>query len=205
MRTHIRRLTLAAAALALAACGRPAAPAQPSSGELAPPAAADFSIYEIETPWRDQDGRERALASLGGRVQVLAMVYTQCTHTCPTIVAEMQRLQAALPEADRDEVGFVLVSLDPARDAPEQLARFAAAMRLDPAAWTLLTADDGAVRELAALLGIRYRPEADGQISHSNTYLVLDPAGRVVHRQEGVGRGTAPVLARIRAAAANAD
>jgi protein SCO1/2 len=202
MRTPLRLPLLALLLAVLAGCGR-AIPAEPAADGEAPVSAASFSVYEMESPWRDADGRERTLAFLGGRVQVVAMVYTGCTHTCPLIVTEMKRLEAALPPAERGRVGFVLVSLDPERDVPAQLAKFASSMRLDPAAWTLLTADDEAVRELAALLGIRYRPEADGQISHSNTYLVLDPAGRVIHRQDGLGSGVAPVLARIRAAAAH--
>jgi protein SCO1/2 len=195
-----------AALLALSACGREPIPAEPmADGAAASAAAADagFSVYELESRWRDAAGGERALGSLAGRVQVVAMVYTACTHTCPLIVTEMKRLEAALSPEERARTGFVLVSLDPERDAPAQLAHFAANFRLDPAAWTLLTGDDDSVRELAALLGIRYRPEADGQISHSNTYLVLDPAGRVIHRQEGVGSGVDPVLRRIRAAAGN--
>ncbi len=203
MRTPLR-LPLIAALVLLAACGRDPIPAEPIVAAPTASAEADFSVYELETRWRDADGRERALGSLAGRVQVVAMVYTECAHTCPLIVAEMKRLEAALTPADRARTGFVLVSMDPARDTPARLAAFAASMRLDPAAWTLLTADDDAVRELAALLGIRYRPESDGQISHSNTYLVLDGAGRIIHRQDGVGRGVAPVLTRIRAAASDA-
>lgn len=191
------RLTLIALAV-LAACGRPSAPAAALD---APLAASDFSVYELGTQWRDQEGRERVLASLRGRTQVMAMVYTSCTHTCPAIVAEMKRLEGALDAAERGRVGFVLVSLDPGRDTPQQLAKFAVSMRLDPAAWTLLTADADAVRELAAVLGIRYRAETDAQISHSNTYLVLNADGRMVHRQDGVGSGTGPALSRIRAAA----
>ena len=99
-------------------------------------------------------------------------------------------------------MGFVLVSLDPERDGPAQLKAFAAAMRLDPARWTLLTGGADDVRELAALLGIRYRAEPDAEISHSNSYLVLDPEGRPAHRQDGIGGDTAAPLARIRAAAA---
>ena len=197
------RLPLLAALLTLAACGgrgparvEPAAEAQPAVP------VADFSVYDLESRWRDQDGQDRALGSLRGKAQVVAMVYTSCTHTCPTIVAEMQRLQGALPAAERENVGFVLLSLDPERDSPAQLAKFAASFQLDPASWTLLTGDADAVREMAAVLDIRYREEADAQISHSNTYLVLDAQGRIVHRQEGVGQGTAAPLARIRAAAA---
>ena len=204
MRTPLRLMTCAAALLALSACGgRSARPDAPAGETPSTVTASDFSVYDLPSPWRDQDGRDRPLASLAGRTQVMAMVYTNCTHTCPTIVAEMQRLQAALPAEARDGVGFVLVSLDPARDTPEQLKKFAASFRLDLAAWTLLTGDDEQVRELAALLGIRYRAEADAQISHSNTYLVLDADGRMVHRQDGVGSGTGPALARIRAAAAD--
>lgn len=199
----LRSMPLIAITLAaLAACGRAPIPAEPAGDGAAVSAEAGFSVYELESRWRDAEDRARALGSLAGRVQVVAMVYTACTHTCPLIVTEMKRLEAALPPAERARTGFVLVSLDPERDAPAQLASFAAGMRLDPAAWTLLTGDDDSVRELAAVLGIRYRPEEeDGQISHSNTYLVLDAAGRVIHRQDGVGQGVAPVLARLRAAA----
>jgi protein SCO1 len=202
MRSPFRLPLIAILFAVLAGCGRDPIPAEPVTDAALASAESGFSVYELESRWRDADGRERALGSLGGRVQVVAMVYTACTHTCPVIVTEMKRLEAALPPEERGRVGFVLVSLDPERDAPAQLAKFASGMRLDPAAWTLLTADDEAVRELAALLGIRYRPEADGQISHSNTYLVLDPAGRVIHRQDGLGSGVAPVLTRIRTAAA---
>jgi protein SCO1 len=208
MRSLIRLPLLAAALLALAllafaGCGRASAPIEPASSD-APAAAADFSVYELDAHWRDQDGQDRVPGSLRGRVQVVAMVYTSCTHTCPAIVAELKRLEAALDPSERARVGFLLVSLDPERDTPEQLKHFAESMRLDPAAWTLLTGDEDSVRELAALLGIRYRAEADAQISHSNTYVVLDADGRMVHRQDGVGSGTGPALSRIRAAAAAA-
>ena len=193
---------LAATLAAFAACGRAPVPAGPGADDAAFSADAGFSVYELESRWRDAQGRERALGSLAGRVQVVAMVYTACSHTCPLIVTEMKRLEAALSPEDRARTGFVLVSMDPRRDEPAQLAAFASSMRLDPAAWTLLTGDDDSVRELAALLGIRYRPEADKQISHSNTYLVLDAAGQAIHRQDGVGSGVAPALARIRAAVA---
>ncbi|HEX2205176.1 MAG TPA: SCO family protein [Longimicrobium sp.] len=198
------RLSLAAALAALAACGPGSGAAVDPSAEAPSSASAvsDFSVYDLEAPWRDPTGVERALGSLGGKVRVVAMVYTHCTHTCPMVVAEMKRLEAALGAGERGGVGFVLVSLDPERDTPARLAESAASMRLDPARWTLLAGDAGAVRELAALLGVRYRAEADGQISHSNAYFVLDAAGRVVHRQEGLGAGTDAALARVREAVA---
>jgi protein SCO1/2 len=186
----MRTLTLLFAAMALAACDAP------REAEARTP-AEDFSVYELDARFRDQAGRERTLASLGGRVQVVAMVYTTCTHTCPRILMELKRIEAALRDDER--VGFTLISLNPERDTPARLAEFAASTRLDPARWTLLTSDENTVRETAALLGIRYRREASAEYSHSNSYLVLDPAGRIVHRQTGLDQGAEKVLASIRA------
>lgn len=186
------RIPLLAALVLAAACGGPRVPASHEPASDAPrrtasPSPEAFSVYDLETAWTDQMGQARTLRSLAGRPQVVAMVYTHCAHTCPAIIAEFKRLEATLP-AGAVETGFVLVSLDPARDTPERLAEFAESARLDPARWTLLTGDEDGVREMAAVLGIRYRPEPGGEISHANAYTVLDAEGRIVHRQEVLGQ-----------------
>lgn len=188
MNAILRRAPLWAALVLAAACGgrRTPEPAAPAAEPRTEVAASDFSVYDLESSWTDQAGQARTLRSLAGRPRVMALVYTHCAHTCPAILAEFKRLEASLPSGG-DAPGFVLVSLDPARDTPARLAEFASAARLDPARWTLLTADDESVRDLAALLRIRYRPEAGGEYSHANAYLVLDGEGRIVHRQEGLG------------------
>lgn len=204
MSTLLRWMTRTALVLA-AACGAPgsaathaAAPAHDAPAEEARAMApSDFSVHDLDGVWRDQDGRERTLASLGGRVQVVAMVYTRCTHTCPSIIAEFKAIEAALPAGA--DVGFVLLSLDPARDTPGRMREFASRTRLDPARWTLLAGDEEQVRDVAALLRIRYRPEAGGEFSHANAYLVLDADGRVVMRRDGLngGAGEAAAIAAL--------
>jgi protein SCO1/2 len=194
----MRTLTLLlSAVLGLAACEAP------REAEARTPTAGDFSVYEMDARFRDQGGRERTLASLGGRVQVVAMVYTNCAHTCPRILMELKRVEAALE--DHERVGFTLISLDPERDTPARLAEFAAGTRLGAARWTLLTSDANTVRETAALLGIRYRKEVSAEYSHSNSYLVLDAAGRIVHREAGLDQGPEKALASIRAAQGNSN
>lgn len=198
MSAILRRAPLWAALILAAACGTPRAPAQ-SDGQAPPPApvASDFSVYDLDSSWTDQAGRVRPLRSLAGRPRVVALVYTHCAHTCPAIVAEFKRMEAALP-AGPGAPGFVLVSIDPARDTPARLAEFASSARLDPARWTLLRGDDESVRELAALLRVRYRPEPGGEYSHANAYLVLDAEGRIVQRQDGLGHPDG-ALATLRA------
>ncbi|HSU13801.1 SCO family protein [Longimicrobium sp.] len=196
MSTPLRRSALVLLA-ALAACGRGPAAAP----RMAP--ASDFSVYDLESPWTDQAGRSRPLGSLAGRVQVVAMTYTHCAHTCPMIVGEFKRMEAGLTKEEAGRVGFVLFSLDPARDTPARLAEYARTARMQPARWTLLTSSDEQVRELAALLGIRYRPEGGGELSHSNAYLVLDARGHVIYRHDGLEGGVDEPLARIRASLAS--
>lgn len=147
----------------------------------------DFSIYHLDAPWYDQQGQVRQLASLGGRVQVVAMVYTNCGYACPRILMDMKRIEGELPAELRDRVGFVMVTIDPERDTPERLAAYAGAVHLDPARWTLLTAPDNTVLELAALLGVKYRRISETDFSHTNVITVLDQRGEIVHRQMGLG------------------
>jgi protein SCO1/2 len=169
--------------------------------ELAAGEPSDFSVYHTQSVWTDQHGTERTLRSFEGRVQVVAMVYTSCAYACPRIMLDMKRIEAALGPEYADEVGFLVVSIDPERDTPEKLAAFARGSRLDPDRWTLLNGADGDIRELAVLLGVQYRETAPGEWVHSNLITVLDPAGEVIHRQLGLGTDPAETLAAIRAAA----
>ncbi|HEU4720658.1 MAG TPA: SCO family protein [Gemmatimonadaceae bacterium] len=146
-------------------------------------AAADtesFSVYELPGEWRDQSGAPRSLASLRGAPVLLALVYTHCSATCPLAVAELKRV-AAIDRRAR----LVLVSLDPERDDPARLARYANELGLDPARWTLLTGSDAEVRDLAATLGVRFRRVTAEDLAHSNLVTILDSGGRIVGQASG--------------------
>ena len=143
-----------------------------------------MSVYQLQSAWRDRDGVELTLSILEGRPQVVAMTYTSCRVACPRIVATMKRI---LAETDGRQIGFVLISLDPARDTPEVLSAFADRSGLDRDQWRLLTGSPDNVLELAAVLGVRYQALSDGEFAHSNIISVLDAAGNVVHQQDGLG------------------
>lgn len=143
--------------------------------------ASDLSVYQLESEWTDQHGRTRKLAELAGRPQAVAMVYTHCGSACPRIVGDLKRLEAEFPQ-----LGLVLVSIDPERDSPGRLLEFAQGSRLGER-WTLLNGADGALMELAAVLGVRYRRVSDTEFMHSNLITVLDAVGNIAYRQEGLG------------------
>jgi protein SCO1/2 len=150
--------------------------------------------------WTTAIGQPLRLGHLQGKVQVLAMVYTTCESACPIIVGLMQLIEAALPPELRPYVGFVLVTLDPARDTPDVLSAYSARMHLDPISWWLLSGHPDDVLELAMLLGIKYRRDQDGGFIHSNVITVLNKAGEIVHRHEGLQQEMASALEAIRRA-----
>lgn len=167
----------------------------PAYGKL-----TDASLFAFPAAWTDQDGRRTTLRSFGGRPVLLSMIFTRCGYACPMIIHDMKRIAEELPEAVRRELQFVLVSLDPERDTPETLTRFAAAHGLDIEEWTLLRGSADDVRTLAAMIGLRYRKQADGQFAHTSLISILDSRGEVIHQQKGAGGVESETLTALTAA-----
>lgn len=171
-------LTLASSARA-ADCCHPELPAAPLPAQ---------SLYQFDAAFTDDAGRAVNLVELRGRPVVVAMFFSSCTYACPLIIQDLTRLREKLPESLRATTAFVLVSFDTARDTPAVLRAFRDARKLD-AGWMLLRGDDDSVRELAALLGVKFKREADGRFAHSNLLTILSPEGEIVHQRAGLRGG----------------
>lgn len=164
----------------------------------ASPALAGASLYQIDAAFTDQDDRPFALVSLRGEPVLIAMFYASCTSVCPMMIAELQRIEASLPEADRGHVRVVLVTIDPERDTTERLRATAVERGLVTPHWTLLRGDADTVRELAMALGVQYRGTPDGQFVHSALITLLDPEGRIASQLDGVAAPIEPLVTRLR-------
>ncbi len=151
-------------------------------------AYAERSIYQIESKWTNDAGRQIKLDLLKGRPQLIAMFFANCQYACPLIVNDMKRIEAALPEQMRTNLGCTLVSFDTKRDTAAALADYRRARQLTAERWTLLRGNSDDVLELAALLGVRYKQNANGQFSHSNIITVLNAEGEIVHQQVGLSQ-----------------
>ncbi len=148
---------------------------------------SDRSLYQLDASWTNDAGAALRLASLRGRPQVVTMFFASCQFTCPVLVKDLQRIEAALPENTRTNVGFVLVSFDSARDTPAALAKYRQTHGL-AANWTLLRAAPDDVLELAALLGVKFKKDVRGDFAHSNVITVLDAGGAIVRQIVGLNR-----------------
>lgn len=194
-----RRATRAAARVDAAVApdaARATEPAPVMAGDWASP-LGDGSIYDLELSVRTAEGAAVPLASLAGAPVVITMFYASCPAACPRLIDDLKGIEQDLDPATRARVRFVLVSFDPARDTSAKLRELAGERQLG-AGWLLAAADDGAARELAAALGIKYRALDSGEFFHTSVLTVLDDTGRPRARVEGLGRGHDAVLAALR-------
>ena len=164
---------------------------------------SDKSLYQTESKWTTDANKQIQLAGLKGRSQVVVMFFASCQYACPILVHDLSRIEAALKPETRAKVGFTLVTFDTTRDTPEALAKFRETRNLSPN-WTLLHGADDDVLELAALLGVKYKEEANGQFAHSNIITVLNPDGEIVHQLTGLGQNIAEVVKALEQLFANA-
>lgn len=138
------------------------------------------------------------LGTLRGRPQVVAMFFSSCRYTCPLTVGDMKNIEAVLPENLRTNVGFTLISFDSQRDTPEALRTFRTAHQLSNENWTLLRGEPDEVRELAALLGIVFRQDTNGDFAHSNVITILNSEGEIVFQQQGINLPPDTMIAKLR-------
>jgi cytochrome oxidase Cu insertion factor (SCO1/SenC/PrrC family) len=73
-------------------------------------------------------------------------MYTSCPDSCALQTAEMARIQADTASAD---VRLVSITVDPDRDTPQVLARYAKRFGADQQRWLFLTGKKEAIHRLA--------------------------------------------------------
>jgi protein SCO1 len=198
MKTPPLALLLAAGLLALPA-SLPAADCCPFCTAAASASATTLSnrsVYQLDATWTTDAGQPLQLADLRGRPVVLAMFFTSCGYACPRIVADMTRIQQTLPAAVRDQARFILVSFDDVRDTVPVLRTYREQHALD-GHWVLLRGAPGDLRELAAVLGVKYKRDAAGMFEHSNLITVLNTEGEIVHQRAGLEGGLAAVAQAV--------
>ena len=194
----MKTITLAVAGALIMVMAFPVSGQHQHHAAPAAPPRSD-SVYELSASLVDQHGKKVGLDLFRGHPVLISMFYTTCRDACPLLIADLKRIERDLPSATRATLRVVLVSLDPKHDTPEALQGLARSHGLDTPRWRLLRASDDTVREIAAVLGIRYRQLPDGGFNHSSVITLLDPAGVIVARLEGLGQPTDTLRERLQA------
>lgn len=77
----------------------------------------------IEFTLTNVDGEQMSTSELEGKVVLMYFGYTNCPDFCPTTLRDFLRVKQDLGD-QADEVAFMMVSVDPARDTPAVMKEF---------------------------------------------------------------------------------
>ena len=155
---------------------------------------SENSIYQLESKWKNQNAKEMELGELKGKVQVVSLIFTNCTYACPILLNDMKKVEAELNENLFSKVNFTLISIDDERDTPDVLKTYSINKNIDLNYWNLLTSEKENIRELAALFGFKYKKEENGEYSHSNMIIVLDQSGEIVYVHTGLNNDVSEIV-----------
>lgn len=148
---------------------------------------SDTSIFNLTTKWNTEEGKSIELLELKGKPLVMVMIYTTCKAACPRLVADMRNIEEKIPENKKEDLQYVLISIDPETDTPGRLKAFAIENQMDGEQWTFLQGTMSGVREFANVLAVKYKQISPMDFSHSNIISVFNPKGELIHQQEGLG------------------
>ncbi len=123
-------------------------------------------------------GKTVRLSDYKGKVVLLYFGYTFCPDVCPATLANAGQAIRSLGQKG-EEVQLIMISVDPARDTPEKLAKYVA--HFHPS-FIGITGTDDQISEAAALYGVYYQKhegtEATGYlVDHTATLMAVDKEG----------------------------
>ena len=151
-----------------------------------------------------QDGRRVALRDLRGKVLAITFIFASCTDTCPVLTATMAGLQDRLGGAFGPDVQFVSITVDPERDTPEALKRYADAHRAKSPGWYFLTGTSAEIADVARRYGIYRKKTKDGDVDHTFLTSLVDRAGTLRVQYMGVRFNPDEMLSDLKSLAAEA-
>ncbi|WP_312246117.1 SCO family protein [Stutzerimonas nitrititolerans] len=127
----------------------------------------------------NQDGEPVQVDQLEGKWTLLFFGYTFCPDICPATLAELRQLRSQLPDEVREQLRPVLVSVDPARDTPEQLKQY---LEFFGEGFLGLTGTLDDIQTLANGVGIPFIPGDTSRenytVDHSGNLVIIGPDGR---------------------------
>jgi protein SCO1/2 len=134
--------------------------------------APDFSLI-------DQDRRSVTLRDFRGKVVALTFIYTMCPDVCPMLTANMAQVQQELGADFGRTVAFISITVDPERDTPEVLKRYADGFGISTHGWAFLTGDPAVLKTVGQRYGIFAARGADGAIDHTLLTSLIDRGGQL--------------------------
>jgi len=124
-----------------------------------------------------------SLSDLNCKILVVDFFFTHCISICPKLTANMKRLQQAIKTRDPRKlvdtpfIQFVSLTVDPERDSPSVLKKYADKFQLNHDTWWMLTGDKKTIYDFGlneVKLGVPDSSSVDTNFIHSEYFVLLD-------------------------------
>ena len=123
----------------------------------------------------DSNGRPFRREMLAGSVWIVDFIYTNCPAECPRMTSRMHRISEQVE--GEDNLGLLSISVDPDRDTPAALTRFAQRYGGPTAQWHFLTGTPSTVHLLAYTTF--HVGDIIGRMEHATHFILVDKQGNI--------------------------
>lgn len=150
------------------------------------PQAAERQLFKVpDLTLTSEEGRPFSTSELRGKVWVADFIFTSCAGSCPVMSHEMAELQKTTPAG----VNFVSFTVDPKTDTAPILKEYGQGLHADFARWHFLTGTEQQMSDAAVGMKIAVVPaKGEYALSHSDRFLLVNPAGYVVGTYDGTNQ-----------------
>jgi len=159
---------------------------------------AELPVYGRVPPFAlvERSGRPLTADDLAGAPWVADFIFTRCGGMCPALTTTLAALLRRLPPPAAERLRAVTFTVDPTRDDPQTLQRYANGFGADPTRWLFVTGDRDEVERLIRdgfRLSIAELPPGERErspepITHSDRFALVDAQLRI----RGYYHGTDP-------------
>ena len=151
-------------------------------GPAGPPAPSEMPLSTIGGPFTltGSDGKPFASTRLNGKPAAIFFGFTHCPDVCPATLARLAKLRRQLGKGD-DAFAIVFVTVDPERDGPAEVGRYAALFGTSVVGLTGSPAQIEQVKkQYGVYSGKAPQPGGGYSVDHTATVFLIDRDGKFV-------------------------
>lgn len=131
----------------------------------------------------DSEGRTYSISEFEGKYVFITFIYTGCTTICIKLEENMAQVYDLVPdEYLGEEIVFLSISFDPARDDPATLDRYKDLFKSDGETWRMARIPEKT--QLDSLLnkfGVIVIPDDSGNFAHNSAFYLVNRQGTLVN------------------------
>lgn len=140
----------------------------------------EFPQFKLALDLQSNEGPFK-LSDIQGKVGLVFFGYAHCPDVCPATMVTFAHTLDLLSDKERDKVRSLFISIDPKRDTPESMAKYA---RFFHPGITGLSGNEDQVEAAAKSFMIAYEKDKPNQIgnysmNHSTYLFIVRPDGKL--------------------------